>query len=112
MFCCARGNQAKVAGLAVARMRANAGRTSALAAVREAAAELGIGLTPHKLVIKRAFAAGQVVDDQIIELQRNGGMKELKPEFKAARKAGDVLRYQDFVHVKKLAMLEGIARWF
>ena len=88
MFCCTRGNQAKVAWLAVARMRASAGRASALAAVREAAAELGIGLTPHKLVIKRAFAAGQVVDDQIIELQRNDGMKELNAEFKAARKAG------------------------
>jgi hypothetical protein len=97
MFCCARGNQAKVVGLAIARMRANAGRASALAAVREAAAELGIGLTPHETVIKRAFAAVQVVDDQIIESRRNGGMKELNAEFKAARKAGDVLRYQDFL---------------
>ena len=48
-----------------------------LAAVHAAAAELGIRLTPHETVIRRAFAAVQMVDDQIIELQRNGGMKEL-----------------------------------
>jgi len=70
------------------RFTSTENRSSALAAVREAAAELGIGLTPHETVIKRAFAAGQVVDDQIIELQRNDGMKELNAEFKAARKAG------------------------
>lgn len=51
-----------------------------------------------------------MVDGQIIELQRTGGMKELNAEFKAARKAGAVLRYQDFLHAKKLVMLEGIAR--
>jgi hypothetical protein len=37
-------------------------------------------------------------------------MKELNREFKAARKAGDVVRYHDFLHAKKLAMLEAIAR--
>jgi hypothetical protein len=67
-------------------------------------------LTPHETVIRRAFAAVQVVDDQITELQRNGGMKELNAEFKAARKAGEALRYRDYLHAKKLAILEGIAR--
>ena len=111
LLCCGRGNHAKVATLAAARgVAVKAGQTGALAAVRAAAAELGIALTPHETVIRRAFAAVQVVDDQIIELQRNGGMKELNAEFKAARKAGAVLRYQDFLHAKKLAMLEGIAR--
>jgi hypothetical protein len=110
MFCCARGNHAKAATLAAVRMRAGSGQAGALAAVCEAAAELGIGLTPHGTVIQRAFAAVQMVDDQIIELQRTGGMKQLNAEFKAVRKAGAVFRYQDFLHAKKLAMLEAIAR--
>jgi hypothetical protein len=67
-------------------------------------------LTPHETVIRRAFAAVQMVDDQIVELQRNGGMKELNREFKAARQAGAAARYQDFLHAKKLTMLEAIAR--
>jgi hypothetical protein len=110
LLCCGRGNHAKAATLAAVRMRAGSGQVGALAAVREAAADLGIGLTPHETVIRRAFAAVQVVDDQITELQRNGGMKEMNREFKAARKAGTVLRYHDFLHAKKLAMLEAIAR--
>jgi hypothetical protein len=43
-------------------------------------------------------------------MQRTGGMKEMNRKFKAARKAGTVLRYHDFLHAKKLTMLEAIAR--
>jgi hypothetical protein len=39
VLCCARGNHAKVATLAAARVPAKAGQAGALAAVREAAAE-------------------------------------------------------------------------
>jgi hypothetical protein len=109
MLCCARGNHAKVAGLAVARMRANAGQAAALAAVREAAAEMGIGLTPHDTVIRRAFAAVETVNLRIAELQATGGMREMNTEFKAARKAGTEVRYQDFLRTKKIIMLEAIA---
>ena len=110
VLCCARGNHAKVAGLAVARMRANAGEAAALAAVREAAVELGIGLTPHETVIQRAVAAVETVSQKIADLQATGGMKELNAEFKAARKAGTFIRYHDFLHAKKMAMLEAIAQ--
>jgi hypothetical protein len=44
------------------------------------------------------------------ELQMVGGMKELNAQFKAARKAGTAVRYQDFLTAKKTAMLEAIAR--
>jgi hypothetical protein len=110
LLCCAAGRQHAIITKAAARVSAGAGQAAALAGLRSAAAELGIGLTLHETVIRRAFAAVQVVDDQVIELQRTGGMKELNAEFKAARKAGAVLRYQDFLHAKKLVMLEGIAR--
>jgi hypothetical protein len=110
LLCCASGNHAKVATLAGARAVAGRGQAAGMAAVRSAALEFGIGLTPHETVIRRAFVAVQTVDQRIVDLQRNGGMKEMNAEFKAARKAGAVLRYQDFLHAKKLAMLEGIAR--
>ena len=96
--------------MAAARLPAGAGQAEAVAAIRALAAQMGFGLTPHAMMVQRAFVAVQMVDDQIIELQRTGGMKQLNAEFKAARKAGAVLRYQDFLHAKKLAMLEGIAR--
>jgi len=51
-----------------------------------------------------------MVNLRIAELQKNGGMKELNAEFKAARKAGTVVRYQDFLHAKKMAMLQAIAQ--
>jgi hypothetical protein len=109
VLCCARGNHAKVATLAASRIPAKAGQAAALAAVRDAAAELGIGLTPLETVIKRAFAAVEAVDQRITDLQSTGCMKELNAEFKALRKAGTVSRYHDFLHTKKLAMLEAIA---
>jgi hypothetical protein len=37
-------------------------------------------------------------------------MKELNGEFKAARKAGPFVRYHDYLHGKKMVMLEAIAR--
>jgi hypothetical protein len=36
-------------------------------------------------------------------------MREINTEFKAARKAGTAVRYQDFLRTKKIIMLEAIA---
>jgi hypothetical protein len=66
-------------------------------------------LTPHETVIQRAFAAVETVNQRIADLQKSGGMKEINAEFKAARKAGTVVRYHGFLHAKKLSMLEAIA---
>ena len=109
VLCCARGNHAKVATLVAARMPAGSGRAAAVAALRAAAAEAGIGLTPLSTVVQRAFAAVQMVDDRIADLQQSGGLREMNAEFKAARADGKVARYKDFLHAKKLAMLEAIA---
>jgi hypothetical protein len=38
-------------------------------------------------------------------LQKTGGMRDMNDEFKQARKVGTVVRYQDFLHAKKIAML-------
>lgn len=61
------------------------------------------GLTPHETVIRRAFAAVETVNLRIADLQKTGGMKEINAEFKEARKSGTAVRYQDFMHAKKMA---------
>jgi hypothetical protein len=50
-----------------------------------------------------------MVNERITELQRTGGLRDVNAEFKAARAAGKSARYRDFLHAKKLAMLEAIA---
>lgn len=110
LLCCAPGKSIEIATKA-ARVVARMDQADALAAVRAAAAGLGIlSLTPHETVILRALAAVAAVSLTIADMQRTGGMKEMNREFKAARKAGTVLRYHDFLHAKKLTMLEAIAR--
>jgi hypothetical protein len=109
-LCCAPGKHIGIATKTAARVVVGMGQADALAAVREAAAELGIGLTPLETVIQRALAAVETVNQRIADLQKTGGMKEMNAEFKAARKAGTVVRYHDFLHAKKLAMLEAIAQ--
>jgi hypothetical protein len=68
------------------------------------------GLTPHRTVIQRAFAAVETVNLRIADLQKAGGMRDMNAEFKAARKAGTFVRYHDFLHAKKIAMMDTIAR--
>jgi hypothetical protein len=77
LLCCAAGRQHAIIAKAAARVSAGAGQAAALAGLRSAAAELGIGLTLHETVIRRAFAAVQTVDQRIVDLQRDGGMKEM-----------------------------------
>jgi len=110
LLCCARGKQVGIAAKAAAHLVAGMDQAGALAALRSVATDCGVGLTPHPTVIQRALAAVETVDQKIADLQKNGGMKEMNAEFKAARKAGTFVRYQDFLHAKKMAMLEAIAR--
>jgi len=108
-LCCAPGKLIGIATKAAARVVVGMGQGAALAAVRAAAAEMGIGLTPLETVIQRAFAAVETVNLTVADFQKTGGMREMNAEFKAARKAGTVVRYHDFLHAKKLAMPEAIA---
>jgi hypothetical protein len=94
---------------ALTRIGSEAGQAAALMALRSAASDNAIGLTPHQTVVQRAFAAVQAVNEKIEDLQSTGGMKELNAEFKAARQAGTVTRYRDFLFARKLLMLEEIA---
>jgi hypothetical protein len=92
------------------RVGAEAGQAAALAALCTVAADAGVGLTPHRTVVQRAFAAVETVNLRIADLQRTGGMKETNAEFTEARKAGTFVRYHDFLRAKKMKMLEAIAQ--
>jgi hypothetical protein len=110
VLCCTRGNHVKVAALAFSRAQLKDGQAVALAAVRSAAADLGISLTPHEAVVQRACAAVAAVSETIAKMQQTGGMKDLNRDFKAARKVNPALRYHDYLHDRKAAMLEAMAR--
>ena len=78
-----------------------------LAALHSVAADCGVGLTPHQaVVVQRAIAAAETVNQRMADLQKTGGMRDMNDETKQAREVGTVVRYQDFLHAKKMAMLE------
>jgi hypothetical protein len=110
LLCCAAGRQIRIAAKGAAQVAGETDQAAALAVLRSVAADCGVGLTPHQAVIQRAFAAVETVNQRMAALQKTGGMRDMNHEFKAARKAGMIVRYQDFLHAKKLAMLEAITR--
>lgn len=110
VFCCAGGKQQQVADRARSLVPLhNDDHAAAISAIREAAAELLIGLTPHETVVKRAHAAIARVEQTMADMQKSGALKAMNREFRAAREAGLASSYSAFVHAKKIALLEAIA---
>jgi len=66
---------------------ADSDRDDALLALREAAAELGVTLTPHATAISRAAAAVERLDAFIDSLRANGGYRAFTQEYKRRRLA-------------------------
>ena len=97
--------RAKASSLAPERSDAT-DQAAALAALHSVAADYGVGLTPHQAIIQRAIAAVETVNQRMADLQKTGGMRDMNDEFKQARKVGTVVRYQDFLHANKMAMLK------
>jgi hypothetical protein len=81
----------------------------AIAVKLEEIAELGgVGLTPHAVAIDRALAAVAAVNDTIDKMGSTGELKNRA--FKEARRVDPSLRYFDYLHARKAAMLEALAR--
>lgn len=78
--------------------------------VEQRAEKAGLVLTKHADVIERARWAVGIVNALIADLQRTGGMRDINAAYKAARKDDPGLRYQDFLHSQKEAMLTKMAR--
>lgn len=109
VFCCALPKLGKLAEKAKALLSRTRDRDAAVAAIRQAAAELSIGLTPHEIVVTRARAAVVKVEQTMADMQKSGALKAMNREFKAAREAGLASSYSAFIHAKKLALLEAMA---
>ena len=107
VWCCARGHHHTGIYANTPRYASEATTMAAIGARLEDLAEAaGIGLTPHHIAVQRALAAVHAVNDAIDKMQHNGGMKDLNRAFKAARKVDPSLRYFDYLHAHKAAMLE------
>ena len=50
-----------------------------------------------------------LVNAQIEEMEKSGDLKDLNRDFKVARATDPKLRYQDYLHQRKAAMLEALA---
>lgn len=74
--------------------------------LEEMAAGLSSGLTKHTTAVDRARAAVATVNKAMEVMADQGELRE----FKAARKVDPAIRYQDYLHSRKAAMLEAIAR--
>ena len=72
VLCCSAGEAGRIAGL----VRASGDSQAAVAArLEQLAGDLGI--TPHAIVVERAFAAGDAINAAIERLQATGGMKDI-----------------------------------
>ncbi len=78
-------------------------------ALEQLAAQGGVGITPHALAVSRAMDAVATVNQAIETMTAGGQMREFNRAFKAARKVDAKLRYHDYLHARKAAMLEAIA---
>jgi hypothetical protein len=77
----------------------------------EQLAELGgVGLTPHQTAVDRALEAVSAVNETIDKMGSTGELKAFNRAFKEARKVDPAIRYFDYIHARKAAMLEGLAR--
>lgn len=109
LLCCERGKHTLLAVSVFSRMVDTISQDDTVARIREAAGELLIGITDHATVVERAMAAVAAVNNTIHEMQLDGRLRDLNRAFKASRKADRTLRYFDFLHAHKAAMLEAIA---
>jgi hypothetical protein len=84
---------------------------AAIAAKLEELADLGgVGLTPHQTAVDRALEAVTAVNETIDKMGSTGELKAFNRAFKEARKVDPAIRYFDYIHAQKAAMLEALAR--
>ncbi|WP_316172115.1 MULTISPECIES: hypothetical protein [unclassified Bradyrhizobium] len=80
------------------------------AALERLAAQGEVGITPHALAVTRAMDAVATVNQAIEAMTASGQMRDFNRVFKSARKVDPKLRYHDYLHSRKAAMLEAIAK--
>jgi hypothetical protein len=107
VYCCERGVHFTLAYRLYEWKKAIVADPPSIAAKLEELADRGgVGLTSHAVAIDRALAAVTAVNDTIDKMGSTGELKA----FKEARKVDPSIRYFDYIHARKAAMLEALAR--
>jgi hypothetical protein len=111
VYCCERGCHFVLAYRPYEWKKAVIVDQPAIAAKLEELADRGgVGLTPHAVAIDRALAAVAAVNDTIDKRGSTGELKAFNRAFKDARKVDPGIRYFDYIHARKAAMLEALAQ--
>jgi hypothetical protein len=110
-YCCPRGAHFVLAyRLQLWKQDQHAAGPDAIGAVLEQlASDGGVGITAHAVATARALEAVATVNGMLDGMKDSGAMKEFNAAFKAARKVDKSIRYFDFLHSKKAALLEQLA---
>jgi hypothetical protein len=111
VYCCERGSHFVLAyRLYEWKKAVIVDQPSIAAKLEELADRGGVGLIPHAVAIERALAAVAAVNDTIDKMGSTGEFKAFNRAFKEARKVDPSIRYFDYIHARKAAMLEALAR--
>jgi hypothetical protein len=111
IYCCERGHHFILAYRLYEWKKAVEADQAAIADKLEEIAEHGgVGLTPHRTAVDRALEAVTAVNDTIDTMGSTGELKAFNRAFKDARKVDPAIRYFDYIHARKAAMLEALAR--
>jgi len=110
VLCCARVTYASHVLACATPKLAGLGVSAAVDEIVSVALGEGIGLTPLDTVISRARTAIHAVNEQIEAMRVGGGLRPINREFRDARARGEVAIYADFLHSKKIAMLDAMVR--
>jgi len=70
----------------------------------------GVGLTPHAVAVDRALEAVTAVNETTDKMGSTGEIKAFNRAFKEARRVDPSIRHFDYIHARKAAMLEALAR--
>lgn len=109
-FCCPRGSHFVLAyRLCEWKKGTDADRFKLALKLEELAEQGGVGLTPHEIAVGRALNAVATVNRAIETMKASGQLADFNRDFKAARKVDRTLRFHDYLHARKAAMLEAIA---
>lgn len=103
---CLAGDLQRLAGLA---HQCRGDQAAVARQLRQLANDLYIGVSPHDLVVGRAFAAVNAVNAEFKRMQDSGQLREINRAFKAARAETPSLRYQDYLDARRLSAMEAMA---
>ncbi|MEH2482032.1 hypothetical protein V1282_005389 [Nitrobacteraceae bacterium AZCC 2146] len=109
-LCCPAGVHRQLHQKAIAGLSGPVAPTAAVGVVEATARAMRISLTPHEDIVERAGAAVLTVEQRMHDLQANGALKELNQRFKRERQEGSKVSYRNFMHAKRLELIEAIAR--